>query len=71
MQCRKERSVCTVSSIAADEKSIVCALGSSGKVELWERRKLARVNNKAKQSALSQLLQNFHNTQFLQLTGFG
>ena len=42
---RKERSVCTVTSIATDDTAIACALGSSGKVELWDRRKSRRVNS--------------------------
>ena len=39
IQCDKsERSVCTVSDIAVDESSFAVALGSSGKVELWDVR---------------------------------
>ena len=41
---RKERSVCTVTSIATDDTAIACALGSSGKVELWDRRQSRRVH---------------------------
>ena len=40
---RKERSVCTVTAVATDDAAIACALGSSGKVELWDRRLSQRV----------------------------
>ena len=38
IQCEKKRSVCTISGIAVDESAIVVALGSSGIVQLWNRR---------------------------------
>ena len=40
---RKERAVCTITAIAADDTAIACALGSSGKVVLWDRRQSRRV----------------------------
>ena len=42
LQCSKQRSVCTVTSLACDEASIVAGLGSSGRVECWDRRTEAR-----------------------------
>ena len=39
IQCKKERSVCTVTSLAVDDTSIAAGLGSSGKV----RKSLFRV----------------------------
>ena len=42
---RKERSVCTVTAVATDDAAIACALGSSGKVELWDRRRSSRVRD--------------------------
>ena len=42
---RKERSVCTVTAVATDDAAIACALGSSGKVELWDRRRSSRVRH--------------------------
>ena len=32
MQCERDRSVCTVTSLAVDERSVAAGLGSSGKV---------------------------------------
>lgn len=43
IQCHRERSVCTVSSITLDESSILCALGGSGRIEMWDRRTLTRM----------------------------
>lgn len=42
MQCTRERSVCTVTALAVDETGILAALGSSGRIELWDRRSLER-----------------------------
>jgi len=42
MQCTRERSVCTVTALAVDETGIAAALGSSGRIELWDRRSLER-----------------------------
>ena len=52
IQCEKKRSVCTISGIAVDESAIVVALGSSGIVQLWNRR-----NRKSK-------LGNIFNTKY-------
>ena len=52
---RKERSVCTVTSIATDDAAIACALGSSGKVELWDRRRSRRVSEAGRQARLSSI----------------
>ena len=49
---RKERSVCTVTSVATDDTAIACALGSSGKVELWDRRESRRVHKLASRIAV-------------------
>ena len=40
IQCEKQRSVCTISAISIDESAIVVGLGSSGLIELWDRRNL-------------------------------
>jgi hypothetical protein len=32
-----------VTSLALDERSLVCALGTIGYIELWDRRKLSKV----------------------------
>ncbi len=40
IQCFKERAVCTVSCLEVDERSLVCGLGGSGRIELWDRRSL-------------------------------
>lgn len=45
LQCQRERSTCTVTSLALDERSLVCALGTSGYIEVWDRRKLANVSS--------------------------
>jgi len=42
MQCTRERSVCTVTTMAVDELSIAAGLGSAGKIEVWSRRSLQR-----------------------------
>ena len=39
LQCRRERSVCTVSAIASDEISIAIALAGSGRIEVWDRQR--------------------------------
>ena len=38
LQCEKQRAVCTVSGIAVDESAIIVGLGSSGVIQLWNRR---------------------------------
>ncbi len=43
LQCEKQRSVCTVSSISVDEEGLVVGLGSSGDLELWNRRSNQRI----------------------------
>ncbi|XP_023348186.1 F-box/WD repeat-containing protein 11 [Eurytemora carolleeae] len=43
MQCKKERSVCTVTSLAVDDTSIAAGLGSSGKIEVWNRRSFDKI----------------------------
>ena len=43
LQCFTQRSTCTVTSLAMDEQSLVCALGSAGNIELWDRRLLDKV----------------------------
>lgn len=42
MQCSRERSVCTVTALAVDERSIAAGLGSYGKIEVWNRRSLEK-----------------------------
>ena len=44
LQCRKERSVCTVTSLAVDEQSVAAGLGSSGRVELWDREVISSIS---------------------------
>ena len=43
LQCLKERSVCTVTSLQLDEELLVAGLGSSGRVEVWDRRENTRL----------------------------
>ena len=43
LQCQKERSVCTVTSLQLDEELLVAGLGSSGRVEVWDRRENTRL----------------------------
>ena len=43
LECQKQRSVCTISSLAVDEEGLVCGLGSSGDLELWNRRTNERI----------------------------
>ena len=43
LQCEKERSVCTVTSLHLDEELLVAGLGSSGRVEVWDRRENTRL----------------------------
>lgn len=43
LQCLKQRSVCTISSLSVDEGGICVGLGSSGDLELWNRRSLERI----------------------------
>lgn len=43
LQGRKERSVCTVTSLQVDEQLVVAGLGSSGRVEVWDRRENCRL----------------------------
>ena len=57
---RKERSVCTVTSVATDDTAIACALGSSGKVELWDRRESRRVHKLASRIAVLLYRTAFH-----------
>lgn len=42
MQCTRERSVCTITSLAVDDRSIAAGMGSNGKIEVWNRRTLER-----------------------------
>ena len=43
LQCEKQRSVCTISSMSVDEEGICVGLGSSGDLEFWNRRTNERV----------------------------
>ena len=43
LQCSRERSVCTVTSLAVDEEIVVAGLGSCGRVEVWDRRQNCRL----------------------------
>ena len=43
LECVKKRSVCTVSSLSVDENGICVGLGSSGELELWNRRSQERL----------------------------
>ena len=43
LQCLKERSVCTVTSLQVDEEVLVAGLGTSGRVEVWDRRENTRL----------------------------
>ena len=43
LQGRKERSVCTVTSLQVDEQLVVAGLGTSGRVEAWDRRENRRL----------------------------
>lgn len=45
IQCERRRAVCTVTAIAQDNLFLVCALGSSGRIELWSRRDAFQVDN--------------------------
>ena len=38
VQCLKQRAVCTISEMAVDETYLLVGLGTSGNVELWNRR---------------------------------
>ena len=43
LQCEKQRSTCTITSLSVDELGLCVGLGSSGDLEFWDRRTHQRI----------------------------